>query len=165
MKLEININNSPDETHDAQEDSDPDIYKNFAEVLGNILPELYEKAKNYKSAEISLTFVNSDEIKNLNNDYRNINEPTDVLSFPIELEENLINMPVLILGDIIICPEQVKILHKDLNYTEAICLMIAHSFLHLIGWDHDTQEKQNLMWQIQDEIKIKLLNSMKGAEF
>ena len=43
--------------------------------------------------------------------------------------------------------------------------MIAHSFLHLIGWDHDTQEKQNLMWQIQDEIKIKLLNSMKGAEF
>ena len=66
-------------------------------------------------------------------------------------------MPVLILGDIIICPEQVKILHKDLNYTEAICLMIAHSFLHLLGFDHDTDEEENIMFRRQDEIKAKLL--------
>ena len=68
-------------------------------------------------------------------------------------------MPILSLGDIVICPEEVFKLHSELEKNEAIYLMIAHSFLHLLGFDHDTDEKQNLMWQKQDEIKSKILSA------
>ena len=67
-------------------------------------------------------------------------------------------MPVLALGDIVICPEEVSRLHPELEKNEAIYLMLAHSFLHLIGYDHDTEEKQDLMWRLQDEIKEKIMS-------
>ena len=130
-------------------------------VLEKELEALYPASKNYDSAEISLSFVTPDEIKKLNREYRNIDEPTDVLSFPLinfdeEENENFL-MPVLALGDIVICPEEVSRLHPELERNEAIYLMLAHSFLHLLGYDHDTEEKQALMWRLQDEIKEKIL--------
>ena len=145
---------------DSEGDSSSDFnLEKAASVLENELAALYPDAKNYDFAEISLTFVNPEEIRKLNHDYRNIDEATDVLSFPLidfeNHEENF--MPVLALGDIVICPEEVSRLHPELEKNEAIYLMIAHSFLHLLGYDHDTEEKQKLMWQKQDEIKNKIL--------
>ena len=130
-------------------------------VLEKELEALYPASKNYEFAEISLSFVTPDEIKKLNREYRNVDEPTDVLSFPLinfdEKENENFLMPVLALGDIVICPEEVSRLHPELEKNEAIYLMLAHSFLHLIGYDHDTEEKQALMWRLQDEIKEKIL--------
>ncbi|MBR6901104.1 MAG: rRNA maturation RNase YbeY [Synergistaceae bacterium] len=106
-----------------------------------------------------MTFTNADGIRELNRKYRNVDEPTDVLSFPM-IDENvpveIPELPVLALGDIVICPEEVARLHPELEKDEAIYLMIAHSFLHLLGFDHDTEEKQNLMWRKQDAIKEKI---------
>ena len=136
-----------------------------AAVLENELAAIYPDSKNYEFAEISLTFTTPDEIRKLNRDYRNVDEATDVLSFPLINfdDENGNNMPVLALGDIVICPEEVKRLHSELDEREAIYLMIAHSFLHLLGFDHDTDEKQNLMWLKQDEIKSKILAAINAS--
>ena len=101
-----------------------------------------------------------EEIRVLNHEYRNVDEPTDVLSFPLDINENE-NLPVLMLGDIVICPDEVSRLHTELDSQEAMCLMIAHSFLHLLGYDHDTQEKENEMWKVQDDIKAKLLEAVR----
>ena len=60
------------------------------------------------------------------------------------------------LGDIVICPEETARLHPELCEREAMCLMIAHSFLHLLGYDHDTEEKQAEMWALQDRIAGRL---------
>ena len=130
----------------------------IAGVLEGYLLELCPASKNYDYAEVSMTFMNPDEIRSLNREYRDIDEPTDVLSFPM-FEPDAIpsDLPVLMLGDIVICPEEVSKLHPELSQREGLSLMIAHSFLHLLGYDHDTDEKQAEMWEKQDEISRKLL--------
>jgi rRNA maturation RNase YbeY len=60
------------------------------------------------------------------------------------------------LGDILICPEQVEKMHPSLPREEALCLMLAHGFLHLLAWDHDTSEKEEAMWARQNAIVSKL---------
>ncbi|MBR1486911.1 MAG: rRNA maturation RNase YbeY [Synergistaceae bacterium] len=162
----------------APEDSEGDSSSDFnldagvplttiAAVLENELAAIYPDSKKYDFAEISLTFATPDEIRKLNHDYRNVDEPTDVLSFPLidfENEDEKFFMPVLTLGDIVICPEEVSRLHSELEKNEAIYLMIAHSFLHLLGFDHDTEEKEKIMWQKQDEIKSKILSALAEAK-
>ena len=159
MKLSISIN--------APEDADGDScklpcfnYEKISEVLESELTKIYPDSKNYESVEISLTFMSPEAIRELNKNYRGVDEATDVLSFPL-IDENepvgIPELPVLALGDIVICPEEVKRLHQELNLSEGIFLMISHSFLHLLGFDHDTEEKEKIMWQKQDEIKNKIL--------
>ncbi|MBQ7578261.1 MAG: rRNA maturation RNase YbeY [Synergistaceae bacterium] len=161
MKLSLCINN--DDSNAVE--GDPDInFTAIEKVLEDELIKIYPDSKNFETAEISLTFADSDTIRQLNRDYRNIDEPTDVLSFPMleDVPVEIPELPVLALGDIIICPEEVKRLHPDLGDKESICLMIAHSFLHLLGYDHDTQEKESVMWQTQELITNKMLAAISG---
>lgn len=170
MKLSLRIN-TPDDSSgandgDSNTSSDhPDIkicsLEKLSGVLEEYLAKIYPVSKNFEFAEISITFMNPEEIRELNRNYRNINEPTDVLSFPMINDEpvGIPELPVLSLGDIVICPEEVRRLHPELNSDESMCLMIAHSFLHLLGFDHDTDEKQATMWEKQDEIKSRLLEA------
>lgn len=123
-------------------------------VLEEYLREIFPASDDYDSAEVSMSFMSPEDIRSLNRDYRDTDEATDVLSFPMDTPEGF---PVLMLGDIVICPEEVSRLHPELSQSEGICLMIAHSFLHLLGWDHDTDEKQSAMWAKQDEISRSLM--------
>lgn len=133
--------------------------ENIAHVLECWLAEIYPASKLYETAEISLSFVTPEEIRELNRDYRGVDESTDVLSFPLIDDEpvNVPELPLLSLGDIVICPEETTRLHPELSPHDAVCLMIAHSFLHLLGYDHDTEEKQAEMWRLQDEITAEIL--------
>ena len=166
MKLSLRINFADDDQDESgSNNNDGDNYfkrYNFDALTGILEDELlkiYPDSKNYEFAEISITFTDSDNIRELNNNYRQIDEATDVLSFPLLDDEpvGLPELPVLALGDIVICPEQVKRLHGELSDSEGLCLMVAHSFLHLLGFDHDTEEKENIMFTRQNEIKAKLL--------
>lgn len=160
MNLSLRINTSPEESEDCDSTGNPDYsyINNFTGILEHELESLYPASLNYELAEISIIIMKPEDIRILNHEYRDVDESTDVLSFPMEIEEN---MPVLLLGDIVICPEEVSRLHPELESHEAMCLMIAHSFLHLIGYDHDTEEREREMWQIQDEIKCKLLEALR----
>ena len=175
MKLSICINTPEDSSGADDADSSttipnhPEIQKILTEseciahTLESYLAELYPDSKLYTSVEISLSFVSPEDIRALNREYRDVDEATDVLSFPLLDEEpvDVPELPVLALGDIVICPEETAKLHPELSLHEAVCLMIAHSFLHLLGYDHDTEEAQAEMWVLQDEITAKILG---GAE-
>lgn len=168
MKLSLHISTSREKESNGANDSDsnnnpdyPDI-NNIVHVLANELENIYPEAKNYDEAEISLTFMTSEQIRELNRTYRNTDEPTDVLSFPMYDElPKIPEMPLLSLGDIVICPEEVLRLHPDLKHNKAINLMIAHSFLHLLGFDHDNEENQAIMWAKQDEIARRMSGGKK----
>ena len=165
MKLSLCI--TPEDSSNNNSESDPDInFSAFESVLEQELLNIYPDSKNFENAEISLTLMDSDSIREINKQYRDVDEPTDVLSFPMldnELESvGIPELPVLSLGDIVICPEEVKRLHPELNYNESICLMTAHSFLHLLGYDHDTEENESIMWERQDVIAKKLLAAISG---
>ena len=163
MKLSVSID-APEDSGEGNSSSthpyypDAKIYSTdeVAGVLEEYLREIYPESGRYASAEISLTFMPPDEMRALNRDYRNVDEATDVLSFPM-IDDMPADMPVLMLGDIVICPEEVTRLHPELSQTEGISLMMAHSFLHLLGYDHDTEENQAAMWQKQDEISRRIL--------
>lgn len=167
MKLSVSID-APEDSADGNSSGStnpdyPDI-KIFstdktAGVLEEYLLEFYPASSKYDSAELSLTFMSPEQIRALNREYREIDEATDVLSFPMidDINDIPLEMPVLELGDIVVCPEMTFSLHPELSRKEALCLMIAHSFLHLLGYDHETDGEQSVMWEEQEKISRRLL--------
>lgn len=113
--------------------------------------------------DIALTFLAPDKIQKINMQYRQVDAPTDVLSFPIWEDKNGKFMPPqdweeLPLGDLLVCPECVA---KNANdngkrFDQELALVLFHGMLHLCGYDHDTKERQAEMWQLQDEMVGKL---------
>ena len=159
---------------DASEDGDPQstvpiaVIEPLARVLGEELEALFPEAAQCEQVELSLSFLSPLEMQAVNRDYRGQDEPTDVLSFPLWEEDGFFApcsalLELLPLGDILICPEELGCLQEDLPLDEALCLMLAHGFLHLLAWDHDTEAREQIMWERQERLKTKLLNSWRGA--
>ncbi len=113
-----------------------------------------------KKAEISVSLVSSEEIRDLNLQYRGVDRPTDVLSFP--MFDSDLPADVAYLGDIIICPliifEQAK--QFGTTYRQEMCLMAIHSTLHLLGWDHIKPAEKKTMFALQE----KILSQLEGCE-
>lgn len=107
-------------------------------------------------AEISVSFVTQEQIKELNRDYRNKDSVTDVLSFPLKGEDYDINPAsgCAMLGDVIICVkragEQAAKYGHSLLYE--ITFLTVHSVLHLLGFDHIQKEDEKVMFPKQTEI-------------
>ena len=98
------------------------------------------------SAEISVTFTDADGIREINKEHRDIDAPTDVLSFPMtgddgEYDINMGNEAV-ILGDIVLSLERAREQAAELghSYTREVAFLTVHSVLHLLGYDHVTSE-------------------------
>ena len=137
----------------------------FEPVLERELLELCPGLASCEEVELSLSVLPPEDIRELNREYRDRDEATDVLSFPLWEEEgrftpDLSMGPALSLGDVVICPEEAARLHPDLSETGRLCLLLAHSFLHLLAWDHDTEERQTAMWARQDALKARLLDAL-----
>ena len=113
-----------------------------------------------RDAEVSLSFVTNDEIHELNRDYRGIDRPTDVLSFPMidgDADEGDIDICAdsVVLGDIIISAE--KAVEQAASYGHSIerelAFLAVHSTLHLLGYDHETSpEDEKDMFDRQEKI-------------
>ena len=108
------------------------------------------------SAEISVTFVDNSEIHKLNKQYRNIDRETDVLSFPLgENGEYDINHDTgaKMLGDVVIslpkAVEQAEMYGHSLQ--REIAFLTVHSVLHLLGYDHMTEEDEKVMFDKQEK--------------
>lgn len=105
------------------------------------------------SAELTLRFVNSQEITTLNHTYRKINKSTNVLAFPATHPKDiLLDYPFL--GDVIVCPEvllnESQSLNKPLNAHWAHILI--HGVLHLLGYDHIKDEDTVVMQSIESQL-------------
>ena len=61
------------------------------------------------------------------------------------------------------CATTLACLHEGLPPEDALCLMLAHGFLHLLAWDHDTEERESAMWARQDAVKQRLLDVLRGG--
>ena len=107
-------------------------------------------------AEISVTFVNNEQIHELNRQYRDKDMPTDVLSFPMgENGEYDINHDTgaKILGDIVISME--KAVEQAQRYGHSlereVGYLTAHSMLHLLGYDHETSGLDRVRMREKEE--------------
>ena len=108
-----------------------------------------------ENAEISLTFVSKEEIRELNNQYRGIDNHTDVLSFPLIEDFDEIGLDdEYMLGDVVICLEKAREQAEEFGHSEAreIVYLFVHSVCHLLGFDHMEEEEKQEMRQREEEI-------------
>ncbi len=114
----------------------------------------------YKKVEISISFVNNEEIRNLNAQYRNKDSVTDVLSFSqyANKEEITFNEPCVCLGDIVISLEKTIEQAAEFGHskTREIIYLIVHSILHLLGYDHMNEEEKTVMREKEENIMNEL---------
>jgi probable rRNA maturation factor len=87
--------------------------------------------------ELTLTFVDRDEIAVLNRDHMGVDGPTDVLSFPLDDPTTAGDLPVL-LGDVVVCPAVAAAQAGDHAGTldDELALLVVHGVLHVLGHDH-----------------------------
>ncbi len=101
-------------------------------------------------SEVSVSFVDNEEIRKLNKEFRNIDSATDVLSFP--LGENGVydvnpDTGAKLLGDVVISMEraQKQAMEYGHSFEREVCYLTVHSMLHLLGYDHmEPQEKAEM---------------------
>lgn len=122
---------------------------------------LEEEGINEK-AEVSLTIVNNEEIRELNNEYRGKDSVTDVLSFPMgENGEFDINPETnrIMLGDIVISTERARQQAEEYGHSflREMCFLATHSMFHLLGYDHEvSKEEEEIMFLKQNKVLDKL---------
>lgn len=113
-------------------------------------------------AEINVTFVSDNKIKQLNNDFRGINKSTDVLSFPLGedgwYEINPEN-GCYMLGDVIISVEHAIDQAEQFGHSidREIAYLTVHSVFHLLGYDHIDEGKQKKIMRTKEEAALKIL--------
>lgn len=118
------------------------------------------------NVEINVTIVTPEEIQQLNSKQRNVDSVTDVLSFPtIDAERKPIDVAKypadvnpstgnLMLGDIIICRVRAQQQAEEYGHSvkRELAFLTLHGLLHLLGYDHMTQEDEQQMTQLQSKI-------------
>jgi len=121
-------------------------YNKIIEDIENLFNQEFECEK-----EVSVIFVNSEEIHEMNKQYRDIDRPTDVLSFE-EHEEDY-------LGEIFICEEKVyeQAISYDHSNEREFAFLLTHGLLHLLGYDHIEKDDEIIMFQKQDELLNKTI--------
>ena len=119
-------------------------------------------------AEVSVTIVDDDEIRRINNEYRGIDKSTDVLSFPFNefdipgnfdnIEENVDafnpESGELLLGDIILSTEHIIEQAREYGHSQIreLAFLVVHSMLHLMGYDHMIDDERKDMEDRQRKI-------------
>ncbi len=95
-------------------------------------------------AEVSVTVVDNEQIHEMNRTYRNVDRPTDVLSFPLFEEEGLEDNGATVLGDIVLSVEQAQLQAEQYGHSlqREVCFLCVHSVLHLLGYDHEIGEAE-----------------------
>ena len=105
--------------------------------------------------EISVTFVEAEEIRELNRDYRDNDKVTDVLSFPQFDDLNDIpDFGEICLGDVVICKERAQEQAEEFGHSfeREIIYLFTHSILHLLGYDHMEEEEKQEMRAREEEV-------------
>ena len=138
------------------------ITAEIKKLLRNAIGTALEYEKFPSDAEVSVSFVTNDEIHELNREYRGVDRPTDVLSFPMlegDADEGDIDIDSdsVVLGDIIISAE--KAVEQAAAYGHSVerelAFLAVHSTLHLLGYDHErSEEEEKDMFEKQEKILI-----------
>ena len=153
------------------------IYKNIEKnekcesTIKQVVDECFKTEKLDKTnLYISITLTEPAEIEKINKQYRNIDRPTDVLSFPMFekeelnnfIEENLkntdVNMQGDILGDVVISIPKVYEQAEEYGHSfeRELAYMVVHGFYHLMGYDHMEEEDKKIMREKEENVLSKL---------
>lgn len=148
--MELIFENDYDQLFDKYES----IFIDLAEYTVNLL----QRNDNFS---LEVNFVDNETIHQINRDYRNIDRPTDVISFAfLDEVEGEININygdhMFLLGEILISLDQAKLQAEEYKHSlhREICFLFIHGLLHLLGYDHQNEEQEKEMFDLQDKILL-----------
>jgi len=130
-----------------------DITEEMSQIIERTIEESLRIEGRSLNYEISVSFVDDNEIQALNKEFRGVDRPTDVLSFPLE-EEETEGFYIPLLGDIVISIETA--LRQSIDYghplLREIVYLTAHSMFHLLGYDHMMEDEKALMREKEKKV-------------
>lgn len=149
--MDIDINWEEDSFSDAEK-------QKMQKLLEKGLSAVLSLCDESDEAEVSLSLVTDDQIRQLNRDYRGIDRPTDVLSFALK-EDNPQDPQVFgvqdnLLGDIVISVERAQCQADEYGHSfeRELLYLAIHGILHLLGYDHETEEERVTMRTKEEEV-------------
>lgn len=121
--------------------------------IKNVL-EYALKVEKINNAVFNVIITNNDEIHKLNKTYRNIDRPTDVLSFALEENDDIPLENIRFLGDIYISLDKAKEQSREYNHSllRELAFLSVHGLLHLLGYDHMNKDDEKVMFSLQERI-------------
>lgn len=127
----------------------------FLEKLESIFLDILEDLE-LKDKECELLLVDNEKIQAINLEFREINQPTDVLSFPLDSKFSSL------LGSVVISVEYAKNVAENLGHSlnEEIALLFIHGVLHLLGFDHENDEGEHRQKEVEFVEKFCLPKSL-----
>ena len=156
-------------TIDFENESGTDLGLELYEIAEEVIACALDYMNCPYEAQVSLLITDNNEIRIMNREHRQIDRATDVLSFPMKEYETPGDFSVLeeectdcfepdtgelMLGDIVISADKVKEQAEEYGHSvkREYAFLITHSMLHLMGFDHMTEEDAKEMEQLQEEI-------------
>lgn len=128
-------------------------YKKDYSFLNDVIKRTLKHEK-VKNATFSIVFVDEEKIQYLNKNYRNIDRVTDVISFAFEDNAKVVYNNMRFLGEIYICIP--KMIEQSIEYGHSeireLAFLTVHGLLHLLGYDHMTEEDEKIMFALQEVI-------------
>ena len=112
-----------------------------------------------RNQEVSILLTGNKYIRRLNQEFRSIDQPTDVLSFPQNADEDPCIPEKIILGDIAVSLDIAKAQAKEhgLDFKEEVILLLIHGILHLLGYDHEISEQEEKQMRNKTRELFKLI--------
>ncbi len=155
-------------------ETDVEFDFDYEKLIEEVVEECLDFVKCPYESEINITFVDDNEMKNINLNYRETNKTTDVLSFPLVSYKEAGNFDFLenssldnfnpesgelLLGDIVISTNRVIYQAKEYGHSlkRELAFLVAHSMFHLFGYDHMDETESKIMEQKQEAV-LKNLN-------
>lgn len=135
---------------DEQYDSYYDEYLKYIDVTFKLLKLSFDPI-------VSVSLIDDKQIHDINKQYRNIDRPTDVISFAFMDNENVDLKKAkgpIVLGDIYISIDHAKAQAKEYGHSEKreFSFLFVHGLLHLLGYDHMKKEDEDIMFPLQEDI-------------
>ena len=129
-------------------------FKQFYDDLSLIYKKTLEKLQIKKDYDLSVILVKSKYIQNINREYRNIDKPTDVITFAMQEGESYMYEEEYDLGDIYINIDYVYLQASQYEHSirREFCFLFVHGLLHALGYDHMNVDDERVMFELQDEI-------------
>lgn len=151
-----------------------EVDEKLVDLLKNVIEFALKEEEVDVECEVSLLFVDNDEIREINNETRGIDRATDVLSFPMldyenkkvfkemyknyEFSQSDCDGEELVLGDVVLSLERSLEQSKEFNHSfeREASYLVVHSILHLLGYDHMEEDDKVIMRKREEEILNKL---------
>jgi len=145
-------------------------YNKFLEEYKEKINKIIEKALelndiNIRKVYLGIGIVSQDEIQKLNKEHRDVDRPTDVLSFPMFTEEEFkklddvyLDEEELSIGDIVLCLDIIEkqAVEYGTGFNREMLYMITHGICHLLGYDHIEESDKVKMRELEEKILAKI---------